>query len=131
MQASQLFGKILGSTTSSASRLGESLATSGTPYARYTPGPCSGGRFSYQSISSGTFTATMTVWYSSLPDPDPDVIGDWWQDTSVGSSGTITLTAGTAGGSVGNIAAPWVMYRVTVASGTLELSLWHASEGTH
>lgn len=125
---SQLFGAHRGQSTLGAARNGESLATSGTPYARHTTGPCEGGRYSYTAIASGTFTATMTIWYSNLPDPDPAVIGDWWQDTSVGSSGTITLAAGTSGASVGNIVAPHVLFRVTVASGTLALSLWYSAE---
>lgn len=127
----QVFGQFRGTSdmySRAAARQGESLATSGTPYARRIDGSKVGGRYSLTNIASGTFTATMTIWYSNLPSPDPDVIGDWWQDTSVGSSGTITLTAGTSGLAVGNAHVPWVLIRVTVTSGTLVLSQWYSRE---
>ncbi len=128
MTSIQTFGRFKGLATASAgesARAGESLATSGTPYARRSPGPRRGGRMSATSIASGTFAATMTVWYSNLPNPDPAVITDWWQDTTLG---TITLSAGTTGYALGNLAVPWVLYRVTVTSGTLNFSQWVSYE---
>lgn len=127
----QVFGRFIANSDEShrpVHRIGESLATSGTPYARRVPGSKGGGRYTFTAINSGTFAATMTVWYSSLPNPDPDVIGDWWQDTNIGSSGTITLTSGTQGAAAGNIHTPWVLFRITVTSGTLVTSVWYSGE---
>lgn len=127
----QLFGAFRGNNDSksqAAARQGESLAV-GT-YARAAQGPKDGGRYGYTAAASGTFTGTMTIWYSHLPNPDPSNLADWWQDTSVGSSGTITLSAGTIGQSSGNLLAPWVLFRVVVATGTLLYSLWYAAERT-
>lgn len=122
IQNHQPFGRFLGAGDSTAAPQGESLATSGTAYRRKARGPLKGGRYGFTAIPSGGATSSLTVWYSHLPDPRPDVDADWFQDTDLG---TITLTSGTTlGRMVGNAQATWIRFAVTVTAGTLSLSLW-------
>lgn len=122
VQNHQVFGRFPGSHATTTAPQGESLATSGTAYRRKVRGPCEGGRYGFTAIPSGGATASMTVWYSHLPNPDPTVDTHWFQDTDLG---TVTLTSGTTlGRMVGNAHATWVRFAVTVTAGTLTISLW-------
>lgn len=116
-----VFGLYKGSTDPAAMAQGEPLGVA--THSRKLRGPRQAdGHFGFTLIPSGTFSASMTVWYSHLPNPDPTVAAHWFQDTDLG---TITLTAGTTDGRlVGNVPATWVRFSVVVASGTLNLSLW-------
>lgn len=116
----QLFGFFSGATEPTSAAVGESLAV-GT-VKRKLKGPTRTGRYGFTAIPTGTFTGSMTVWYSHLPNPDTTVDAHWWQDTDLG---TITLTSGTTVGKcVGNAVAPWIRFSVTTATGTMVLSLW-------
>lgn len=116
----QLFGLYPGATNPVTASQGESLAV-GTYKRKLKGNPCTG-RYSFTGIPAGTFTGSATVWYSSLPNPDPAVDSHWWQDTDIG---TLTLTSGTTfGKAVGNAAVSHVRFVVTVATGTAQLSLW-------
>lgn len=115
-----LYGRFAGTTNIASQALGESLAV-GTDK-RKLKGPFRTGRWGFTAIPSGTFTGSLTVWYSTLPNPDPTVDTHWFQDTDIG---TVTLTSGTTVGKlVGNAMAPWIRFSVTTATGTMVLSLW-------
>lgn len=116
----QLFGQYPGATSTVAQDDGESLAVA--TYKRKLKGGTRTGRFGYTAIPTGAFTGSMTVWYSHMNNPDPATEAHWWQDTDIG---TVTLTSGTTVGKcVGNAVAPWIRFNVTVATGTMLLSLW-------
>lgn len=116
----QIFGRFAGAADPTTASQGESLAV-GT-YSRKVKGNPRSGRYSFTAIPAGTFTGSLTVWYSSLPNPDPAVAAHWWQDTDLG---TLTLTSGTTlGKAVGNAAVTHIRFSVTVATGTAQLSLW-------
>lgn len=117
----QPFGAFRGSTTQAGQLAPEAIAVGTKSVA--CPGSSTHSRYSFQAIPSGTFTASMTVWYSLLPNPDETNDGHWFQDTDIG---TINFAAGTnVGKLLGNACVPWVRYKVVVASGTLSLCLFH------
>lgn len=132
--AVRVFG---GATTDQATRasgntsdqaVGEVLAVATT--SRKVKGPRRNGHFSYHlSVTEASGGASaLTVWYSNLPDPDPDVDAHWVQDTTIGS---IALTAtATFFGNVGNVNAEWVRYKAVVAGDTASAFLYHRSEGS-
>lgn len=72
--------------------------------------------------TSATVTGTITLWQSNKPDPDPDSVTDWIQNTDV------TFTAVSGAGSefinIGNAAARFYMVRYVNATGAGVLSCW-------
>jgi hypothetical protein len=82
-----------------------------------------GSLFSLHCIWTGTPTGTLTLWQSNLPDPDPDSVTDWIQNTDV----TFTDPAGSASSTfvnAGNAAAKFYMVRYVNSSGSGVLSCW-------
>ena len=82
-----------------------------------------GSMFSLHFVYAGsTPTGTLTLWQSNKPDPDPDSVTDWIENTDV------TFTAITADGSqfinAGNAAARFYMIRYVNASGTGNIDCW-------
>jgi hypothetical protein len=71
---------------------------------------------------SASLTGTFTIWESNKPDPDPDSVTDWVQNTD------ITFTAVSGAGSefinVGNAAARFYMVRYVNATGAGTLQCW-------
>lgn len=132
--AVRVFG---GATTDQAARaagnpsdqaVGEVLAVTTT--SRRVKGPRKNGHFSYHlSVTEASGGASaLTIWYSNLPNPDPDNDAHWVQDTTIGS---IALTAtATFFGNVGNVNAEWVRYKAVVAGDTASAFLWHRAEGS-
>ena len=101
--------------------LGESLPVGSYP--RKVPGPqAEVAGYGFTLVPSGTFTGSLDVSYSHLPNADPAEETHWFPDTDLG---TITLTSGTTTGRmVGNARCAWVRFKVTVATGTASVSLW-------
>lgn len=113
---------------SSAQLLGEALAV-GT-YGRRARGPRGHlAQFTahYAMSSAAGAGSAMTVWYSNLPNPDPDTDGHWVQDTVIGS---LALTATTPALIVGtNKMYDWVRYKVVIGTSQGSLWLYHRAEG--
>ena len=74
------------------------------------------------SYAGSTPTGTITLWQSNKPDPDPDSVTDWVQNTDV----TFTAVAGDGSQFInaGNAAARYYMVRYVNASGTGVLECW-------
>lgn len=83
-----------------------------------------GSLFSLHFEWAGTApSGTLTLWQSNKPDPDPDSVTDWVQNSDV----TFTSPAGSDSSfflNVGNAAAEHYMVRYVNASGTGDLQCW-------
>lgn len=123
----QVFGQFLNSSNRVAQLAGESIPVS--TVSRVAAAADNGGRFSFHAIPTGGATATLTIWYSNIPNPSESVDGDWVQDTAIG---TVNLVSGTPiFTSIGNITTDWIRYKVNVTVGTLQLSLWHRADRSY
>lgn len=55
---------------------------------RVMKGPRVGGHFSFHAkvgAGAGGPAGALTVWYSNLPNPNPDTDADWVQDSAIAS----------------------------------------------
>lgn len=82
--------------------------------------------FSFHAIvAAGTApVGTLTVWYSNLPNPDPNNDAHWVQDASV-TAIDLSIVANTF--KTVTTSANSVRFKVTVTSGTISLILWAKS----
>ncbi len=100
-----------------------------TTTSRVMKGPQKNGHFSlHVQVAAGSApVGTLTVWYSNLPEPDPDNDAHWVVDTTV-TSIDLSVVANTFY-NVGNVNAEHVRVKVTRSSGTIALWVWARVEG--
>jgi hypothetical protein len=96
---------------------------------RMVRGPRANGHYSAQVIvgAGSAPVATLTVWYSNLPDPDPTNDAHWVQDANI--TGINLATVVNTMINVGNVNSEWVRFKVAYTSGTVSLILYSRSEG--
>lgn len=100
-----------------------------TTTSRITKGPQRFGQWSAQLIvGAGTVpVGNLTVWYSNLPAPDPDVDGHWSQILTIAA---VDLSVpGTPFLDISNTFPEWIRFKVTRTSGTINLVLWARANG--
>lgn len=106
---------------------GEALAV-GT-HARKARGPRRSGQFSAHigvTAAAGA-TSALSIWYSNMPNPDPDNDAHWVEDTTITP---VDLAAtGNSFLNVGNVNAEWIRYKATIAASGGDLFLYHRAEG--
>jgi len=84
-----------------------------------------GSMFSLHIINTettATVTGTITLWQSNLPDPNPDSVTDWVENTDVTFTGV--SGAGSQFINAGNSAARFYMVRYVNGTGAGVLSCW-------
>ena len=129
----RLFGGTVGAdqaaraqTGTSSQLIGENITATTS---RKTKGPQRNAHLSYHGVigAGSAPSATLTVWYSNLPDPDETNDAHWVQDTTIAAQSL--NAAGSFFGNLGNVNAEHVRFKVTYTSGTINLVLWVRSEG--
>ncbi len=94
-------------------------------------GAQAGGRYSLhvKNFAGAAPVGTLTVWYSNLPNPDPDVDADWVQIAIAGTPLDLSVVANTWF-SVADVVPEHIRLKVTRTSGTISLVVWVRSERT-
>jgi hypothetical protein len=128
-----LFGRTLVAEQAARAMSGSNAQTQGenitATVARETKGPQRGAHMSYHGIigAGSAPSASLSVWYSNLPDPDVTNDNHWVLDASIAAQSL--NAAGSFFGNLGNVNAEHVRFKVTYTSGTANLVLWVRAEG--
>ena len=128
-----IFGRTVGPDQAARAMAGSNAQTvqeqSAVAVSRVMKGPQRNGHFSFHvSVGAGSGpTGTLTVWYSNLPNPDPDTDAHWVQDTSIVAI-DLAVVANTFV-NVGNVNAEHIRFKANRTAGTIALWLWARVEG--
>lgn len=100
-----------------------------TTTSRITRGPQRFGQWSAQAfVGAGTApVGTLTVWYSNLPNPNPDLDAHW---SPIAGIASIDLAVpATPFIDIASAFPEWIRFKVTRTSGTISLVLWVRASG--
>lgn len=115
-----------GGTNPSAQVVGEPLPVAS--YGRRVKGPRRNGNYSFHAAASaaGGAGSALSIWYSNLPNPDPDVDAHWVDSgiTPIVLTSTTPFLQTITGKPV-----EWIRYKVTIATSQGSVWLWHTGEG--
>lgn len=98
---------------------------------RAITGPQDGsGMYSFHAlvVAGASPVGTLTVWYSNLPNPDPNIDAHWVQDATI-TAIDLSVVANTFK-SLSFILADHIRFKTNVVSGTAGLILWAKSGGS-